>query len=333
MFIDLLSFRRYRDGEMWAGHRQFCEQFLNPLLLRAKLGVPHNAWYRGTPEGISADDLRRVLPWTKKLSRNILLHVVTQSALQKSAISSKDSGLAKQFQFPKSAYQRMLTKLQSWIETLEPAHASKTTWQDYAKTHSYADDEAVAKREFVGKFAAATKPQMLWDLGCNIGDFSAIALANGAGLSCAFDYDQGALDLAFARASDEGLMLQPLFLDAANPSPNQGWNQRERGGLAARANADAILALAFVHHLAIGRNIPLDSVVDWLVGLAPRGVIEFVPKQDPMVQQLLALREDIFADYTDEHFTACLSARAKIVDSKTVTEAGRRLVWFDKTQT
>jgi len=61
--------------------------------------------------------------------------------------------------------------------------------------------------------------------------------------------------------------------------------------------ADAILALAFVHHLVIGCNIPLAEVVKWLVGLAPRGVIEFVPKSDPMVQQLFAFREDIFSDY------------------------------------
>ena len=29
VFIDHLSFRRYRPGEIWAGHRQFCEQFLH----------------------------------------------------------------------------------------------------------------------------------------------------------------------------------------------------------------------------------------------------------------------------------------------------------------
>ena len=51
IFIDVLSLRRYREGEYWLGHRQFCEQFLNPLLLRALAGVPHNAWYRGSLEG------------------------------------------------------------------------------------------------------------------------------------------------------------------------------------------------------------------------------------------------------------------------------------------
>ena len=45
-------------------------------------------------------------------------------------------------------------------------------------------------------------------------------------------------------------------MDAAKPGMDQCWNQDERQGLAARANADGLLALAFVHHLAIGRKIP-----------------------------------------------------------------------------
>lgn len=328
VFIDLLSFRKYRDGEMWSGHRQFCEQFLNPLLLRAKLGIAHNAWYRGTQEGISAGDLRQILPWNKKLSRNVLLHVVAQAAFQKSAVPSSDSTLATEFRFPLQKYQRMLAKMRRWIESLEPADTGKTVWQEYTGIHNYSDEEFTAKKDFVARFSAAAKPKIIWDLGCNTGEFSQVALENGTELSCAFDYDQGALEAAFARAVDERLMLQPLLLDAANPSPNQGWNEHERKGLKERANADAVLALAFVHHLAIGRNIPLADVVEWLVGLAPQGVIEFVPKADPKVQELLALREDIFPQYSEESFRRYLSSRASIIEVATVTESGRKLFWY-----
>jgi hypothetical protein len=59
-----------------------------------------------------------------------------------------------------------------------------------------------------------------------------------------------------------------------------------------RADADGVLALAVVHHLAIGKNAPLGGVVDWLVSMAPTGIIEFVQKSDPMVQALLQLREE-----------------------------------------
>jgi ribosomal protein L11 methylase PrmA len=143
-----------------------------------------------------------------------------------------------------------------------------------------------------------------------------------------FDFDQGALDTAFARAKTERLNFLPLFLDAANPPPSQGWGQTERMGLMQRADADGVLALAVVHHLAIGKNAPLGGVVDWLVSMAPTGIIEFVQKSDPMVQALLQLREDIFDDYNEQSFVSALEAKATIFKSVTVSAAERRLYWF-----
>ena len=329
LFIDLLSFRRYHAGELWTGHRQFCEQFLNPLLLRSELGVAANSWYRGCQEGIGATDLRRLLPWRSKLSRNILLHVVAQSALQASSGSTDltrsavaESGL------PLSSYRRMLTKLRDWIERLEPADTGKTVWRDYVTSHGYSEDEAAAKRSFIAGFVAAAKPKMLWDLGCNTGDYAELALAKGAGQVVGFDFDHGALEVAFARAAAGSLDFLPLFLDGANPSPDQGWAGLERKSLSARANADAVIALAYAHHLAIGRNIPLGDLLVWLTDLAPEGVVEFVPKQDPMVRRLLALRDDIFPDYREEYFLTRLGELCDIVQTQTITRSGRKLVHF-----
>lgn len=331
VFIDLLSFRRYAEGEIWTGHRQFCEQFLNPLLLQAKTGVLYNAWYRGAQEGIPAADLRRVLPWRSKLSANILLHVVAQSALQKSSAGAKMTGSTlKAAQFPKASYMRMLQKLHAWIRTLQPLGVNKTVWQDYAGNHSYESDEVAQKKQFISEFAAAVKPDMLWDIGCNTGDYSAAALDGGARYVVGFDFDAGALESAFARARAGKLNFLPLMLDGANPSSGQGWNEHERKGLGERATADAIVALAYIHHIAIARNVPLDDLVDWLIRLAPQGVIEFVPKQDPMVVRLLQLREDIFPNYTEEHFIHCINKRARIVAQKTVTQSGRKLVWYER---
>ena len=39
-----------------------------------------------------------------------------------------------------------------------------------------------------------------------------------------------------------------------------------------RSNAEGLFALAFAHHLAIAKNIPLDAVIAWIVELAPPGV-------------------------------------------------------------
>ena len=81
-----------------------------------------------------------------------------------------------------------------------------------------------------------------------------------------------------------------------------GWNGIERKSLISRSKFDGIIALALIHHLAIAKNIPLTQVLNWLTSLAPKGLIEFVPKDDPTTQIMLKLKGDIFPDYTENNF-------------------------------
>ena len=330
VFIDTLSFRPYREGEIWTAHRQFCDQFLNPLLLRALLGIPHNAWYRGSMDGIPVEHLAKALPLRAKLSPNVLKHVVLHALLEKGSRQQRPAGEIRQVRLPLAAFRAILTGLRDWVSRLQPKDGGPSVWRDYAEVNSYSSDETRRKAEFIRQFAAATRPVQLWDLGCNTGEYSRAALQAGARLSIGFDFDLGALERAYLRARAEGLNLLPLHLDATNPSPSQGWAQHERKGMRERAPADAVLALAFVHHLAVAKNVPLDYVVDWLVGLARTGVIEFVQKDDPMVRELLRLREDIFADYSEENFERALGARARIRRVEQVSAAGRKLYWFER---
>lgn len=327
LFIDYLSFRRYRPGEFWTGHRQFCEQFLNPLLLTSLYGVSYHPWFRGSLEGIPAGDLNRLLRPRAKLSWRVLTHIVLQSGFSTKAAAGDAERISK-MSFPLAAFQRMLRSLRGWIADLTPAKSRRTIWAGYSKDHSYGEEGVRQKVAFIREFMEATQPTIAWDIGCNTGEYAAVALRSGAGTVVGFESDHGALDAAFSRAQADGLSLLPLYLDAANPSPSEGWNETERKGLQARAPAAAILALAIVHHLAIARNVPLAHVMDWLMSLAPTGVIEFVPKSDPTVIGMLRLREDIFGDYTEETFLDAIRRRADVVKSERVTVSGRLLVWY-----
>jgi ribosomal protein L11 methylase PrmA len=211
-----------------------------------------------------------------------------------------------------------------------PQDSGDTVWQNYAENTTYQSDEQRSKHNFVTDFASKVKPGTVWDIGCNSGDYSEAALTAGASRVIGFDFDQGALERAYARSRAKSLDFLPLFQDGANPTPDQGWANGERKSVATRGGADALVALAFEHHLAIGRNIPLEQVVDWLIKSAPAGIVEFVQKTDPTVQQLLALRRDIFPGYSQENFEAAITARARIVKSATVSSAGRMLYWFDR---
>jgi ribosomal protein L11 methylase PrmA len=329
-FIDHLSFRPYREGEVWIGHRQFCMQFLNPLIFWSRLGLAPNHWFRGSLEGIEPEVLAPLLSWRDKLSWTILAHVTAQSYLQRRTVrAGVREGSFREARLPAASFRNMLTGLRQFIEgcTLPGA---KTIWSDYAVNNSYAEAEAAAKRTFVGRMASALRPGLLLDLGCNTGDYSVVALEAGAANVVGFDFDFGALEGAVRRADEQKLNFLPLWLDAANPSPSQGWGQMERKGLKERAQADALVALAFIHHIVIGRNVPLDAAVGWIMDMAPQGVIEFPPKSDPMVRRLLSQREDIFPDYDESNFRAAVERRARIVESEHLSENGRLLVRYDR---
>lgn len=333
VFIDILSLRPYRDKEIWAGHRQFCEQFLNPLLLNALFGIPHNAWFRGSLEGVPTQELARLLKWRHLLSWNVLTHVKLQSGFQKNAIADESGAVerAKQVELQKISFVGILTGLRNWISKLQPYKSEQTTWSDYVDTHTYSSSEEAKKRELVTKACKSYRPELLVDIGCNTGEYSQVALNAGAGQAVGFEADHGALNLAFQRAQEENLNFLPLYQDFANPSPSQGWLQSERKGIAKRAKVDFVLALAVEHHLAIGRNIPLDEVIGEIVKTAPRGIIEFVEKSDPTVQRMLKLRKDIFPEYSAEAFKAALGKFAVIEHDEQISQAGRTLYLYKKT--
>jgi ribosomal protein L11 methylase PrmA len=334
IFIDYLSFRPYRQGEPWLAHRQFCENFLNPLVLHSVLGVSYHSWLRGQPEGIASVELNRLLKLRHKMSVTLFSHVVLPAKIeQRLGEASLDRAeKAKQRGLSRTRFRALLTQLRTYIDRLSVTGTS--TWTDYANDNTYDDAQEETKRRFVRKFASEVRPRILVDLGCNTGQFSRLCLDEGTGLVIGLDGDHGALRKAYLRAEKDMANFLPLYQDLANPSPDHGWEGRERRSLFQRlSDADGVLALAVVHHLAIGRNIPLDRVVDSILSMAPRGVIEFVPMDDPTVRIMLRLRDDFAHRYDRETFVAAVERSADIVDRVEVSPGGRELFSFRRRET
>ena len=95
IFIDLLSIKKYEDGEYWTAHKQFCENFLNPLILKSKKGIDFNNWFKGNLEGINTKDLNAVLSIKDKFSFNIFTQVFLLNFLEQKAIKNKKKILLK----------------------------------------------------------------------------------------------------------------------------------------------------------------------------------------------------------------------------------------------
>jgi ribosomal protein L11 methylase PrmA len=331
LFIDLPSFAPYVEGEHWFGHRQFCEQFLNPLLLRARFGVPHHAWYRGAPDGIATGDLYELCGWRDWLSPRHLMHVLLPVRLQRWASRRPSTvGHAAARPLPRTALRALLEGLRAWIGALTPRGHSRTTWSEYESDNSYEAAARQVKHRVIREFVAARKPRLMLDVGCNSGEYSALALDEGATQVVGLDSDIGALDAACERRARGRLALLPLYMDVANPSPGQGWRQQEFPRFNERVQPDTVLALAVVHHLALGRNIPLAEVIATLVSQAGAGLVEFVPKDDPTARRMLALKRDIFPDYGAEQFSAQLARVARIVAVTPIPSSGRVIYEFER---
>lgn len=201
IFIDALSFCQYQDGAFWTAHNQFCEQFLNPLLLQSLLGIIHNPWYRGSLEGIPTNDLARLLPLKKKLSWNVLTHVTLQAAFQNKAQDKKNvADSMHKRKLPKASYLGMLRSLHKWISKLQPLDQQNSTWANYDDNNSYNSLEVDKKESFIRQFVKTVQPQVLWDIGCNNGHYVNISLDAGAQSAIGFDFDHMALNLAFERS-------------------------------------------------------------------------------------------------------------------------------------
>jgi predicted ATPase len=97
-----------------------------------------------------------------------------------------------------------------------------------------------------------------------------------------------------------------------------------------RGPADALLALALVHHLAIANNTPLADIAAWFSRLTRWLVLEFVPKEDSQVQRLLSFRADIFDDYHEAGLEKAFAGAFRIVSRQPIRESARVLYLMER---
>ena len=329
IFIDLMSIKEYSEGEFWTGHKQFCESFLNPLVLKSKLGINFNNWFKGNLEGIDTGELSKMLKFRHMFSWNIFYNIFLLNYFEKKYKKNEDLKITKNKKLKKSYYLSLLKNLVGFINSLKPKKED-SLWGEYSRDNTYDDDEKKNKYEFISNYFNKIKSKRVLDLGCNNGEYSKLALKSGSESVIGLDYDLNAIDEAYLISKKEKLNFLPLYFDVSNPSSNIGWYQKERKGFMERLNFDSVIALAFEHHLSIAKNIPLEDVVDWITSLAPKGIIEFVPKNDITIQSMIKLKGDIFPNYNLENFKKFLSNKTKITSEKIVSKSGRTLFSFEK---
>jgi hypothetical protein len=331
LLIDSLSFERSVPGRPWLPYRQFCEHFLAPLALMARVDIRLGSLLRDHLDGVSLDLAARLLPGKKRISMGLGPHVHLHARAQRTRTDEAGAAEAgsqrREGSMSASKVATLLESLRTTIEGLrwEP---SGTVWADYADNTSYDAAATAAKSAAVGAALRAAGGAVAWDLGANTGRYSRLAAAEGYRV-VAMDIDEGAVERAYLAIRADGRTdITPLLADLTDPGPGLGWGNAERTSLLDRIDADVILALALVHHLAIGSNVPLPMVADLFARLSPHAVVEWVPKEDAMVKRLLASREDVFDDYTEVGFEAAFAAHFDLVTRTPIEGSVRTLYHF-----
>jgi len=323
VFIDTLSFGRYVEGTGWAGYRQFCQHFLAPLALVAFRDPRLLQLLRVYVDGIPLDLASTLLPWRAWRNVHLWLHIRVHAGFQRRY--ARDTGSpGKTRRVDRRGVENLAAALERATRKLEWKPA-QSEWSDYYDGDSYGEASESHKRDLVGSHLAEIGPAVVWDLGANTGAYSRIAAERGID-TIAFDVDPVCVERSYRRArSDAETRLLPLLLDINSPSPALGWAVSERASTIDRASADAVMALALIHHIAISNNVPLARIADLFARLAPDLIIEFVPKSDPKVRVLLATREDIFPDYDESGFESAFGARYEIVRKDPIEGSERTL--------
>jgi ribosomal protein L11 methylase PrmA len=278
------------------------------------------------PNGIPLTTIQQFLPWRSRFSLFTYLHIHLNAkySLKKGVANNPHQ------KFPRRKLENLIGSLESLVTKLKtPVQTS--TWSEYYEEAGQRAGYLERKKSLISEWIKELKPvRIAIDLGANEGEFSQI-LSNESIEVVSADFDPYCINNLYKKIKERKISnIQPLVIDLSNPSPAIGWNNEEREPFLKRAKADLVVALALIHHLAIGKNIPFMMIASVLSEMSKTLIIEYVPKDDEKVQQMLSYKTDIYTDYTRENFEFEFGQHYELVKKAVIGNSKRILYMFKK---
>ncbi len=337
VFIDLTSIERPARRDLWFALGQFNRMFLYPLLLVKHAGWDLRSYFLASLDGRSTLQVGQAFSFRQRWSPGLILDVGLPFALERKVKAGKAAAprpppaAAGGAPAGNPVAQGMtLRRLAKKIAALAKSIAPETVWGDYTQICSYDAAAEASKKSIVRDFLRQAKPASVLDLGCNTGDYSRIAAECGANV-LATDFDPGAVEQLYRRLKKEPAAITPMVVDLANPSPGIGYRNAERPAFLDRARPDCVLALALIHHLLVGANLPLAAIRDLFALLAQKHlVLEFVPVDDVMFRKLLEFRVNLFGHVTLDHCLKVFAEKFTLLRREAVQNSPRTLLLLEK---
>lgn len=324
VLIDTTSFEEYQEGELWCAYRQFCENFLTVLLLMSKVDIRLKNLITTNLDGIPLDLTSKLLPIKTRFNPGIFMHIHMHSKFQNKYSESRKKISAQRIS--KEQLKIFIDNLYNVTNEIKPP-LSETEWGEYYTFTNYSDESFEKKKELIKSFCTELNPESVIDFGANNGMFSRIIRNNGSKMVYSLDIDESAVEYNYQQAKQNNERnIIPLVYDIFNPSPNVGFENKERTDLRTRTGrVNLVLALALIHHLRITGNIPFEKQAEFFSSYGKYLIIEYVCKEDSKVQQMLLNRKDVFNDYSPESFERSFAKYYKILRKEKIQDTQRVL--------
>lgn len=323
LLVDLGSFRPGHTP-FFLAYGQFCDHFLNPLAVADGLGVsPRSVWWR--LDGLSADQAKRMMR-SKALKPRYLRHIWARARLESGSESLEADqrlDVRTRYGLPPEAIRKAMEGLRSLVDSIEPGAGG--AWGSYEQACSYDQAETELKGEFITRVSSKSEGRLALDIGANAGHYSQ-RLAPHYQTVVAIEPDEAAADRLYLRLKDGSLPgnITPMVVDIVDPSGGRGFANRERASTLQRIEgADLVIWLAVIHHLVLGRNVPLPMVFQLARQLSTHHVFEHVDPSDDMSKLLLSSRDEIPWPLDRDTFEFALNQGFRIVDAVDVTPTRR----------
>jgi len=336
VLVDVLSFERHDPTfTIWIAYAQYARTFLVPLIMYRLLRWPLSLSLFQR-DGYVPADIYPMLNWRQRLSRAAFWSITVPAWLQAfkrpNTHASKASAHSSDSEFVLSVLQNRLHALRRRTRRAASVALSSSSWLEYAESRAhYTPDQAAQKREWVTQIMQDFHPATVLDVGANAGEFSAIAAVAGAQV-VALERDAAAAEQLFRLSRDRRLSIQTIQADLARPTPAAGWEHAETAALLPRLEDrfDLVLMLAVIHHLLLLEQVPLSRIVALCSRLTRRYLaIEWVPVHDPMFQEMMRGRDDLYGLITEQDLLQACDGSFRLLRQRAL-DNGRTLFLFEK---
>jgi hypothetical protein len=328
VWIDTGSFVIRDAGAPWRPYLQFCQHFLGPLALMAYRDPSVARMLRTWPDGLPLQLVSKLLPLRTWLRPGLFLHLHMHAAMSRRYELKPSPLRARARPVGLNSLRGLNGSLEGTLRGLRP-QMKRTAWSGYYTEGVHGPEYLSAKEKLVVEYLEMSRPSTVWDLGANTAKFSRLAADRGA-QTVAFEADPVCVDEAYrAVRADRRTNLLPLVMDLTNPTSAFGWNSVERRSWLDRGKPELVLCLALIHHLCLAHNLPFENLLALFQKLSRWLIIEFVPKEDPQSQRLLAYRDDIFPGYTPEEFERVFGSAFTIRRREVIPHSVRTLFLFE----